>query len=258
MTLLGININYKTIIITGVMILVGYFLWSYHQNQINDMKKSIEDEKKLRNALNAEIKRYQNERDEWVSEKLTLQTTIEDLTNVYSDLNENQQELVNRLNNVKNNQETIAAALFDVEVSIEELTHTGETEVDDDENTVEFTDINENIEYKFLVGKVNRAFSNIEPTLNIRTLRIPNKQEINFKWEDDKKEGYPVSFNVVNSNPFIETTNMESYIIPEIRKDDILPNKWDRFKLWTNEKSGKLIITTGVGLIGVGIGALVF
>lgn len=258
MKLIGINLNYKTIIVTGIIILVGYLLWSYHQSRIDEMKQMINEEVKLRNALNDEIKTYQNERDEWVNEKLTLQTSLENLMDVYSSLTGNQKELVDRLNNVQKNQKTIAAALVDVEVSIDNLIHDGETEVNDDENTVEFSNINDNIEYRFLIGEVNRAFPNVEPTLNIKTLRIPNKQEVNFYWEDDKKEGYPTSFKITNSNPFIEISNMESYMIPEIRKDDILPSNWGKIKTWTKDNGDRLIIISGVSLISIGIGALVF
>lgn len=252
---LELNIIHIIILILGFMLIFGGS-YRIYRNQINKKNLQIQNEIRFRNALTAELKTYQNKEDEWVNEKLTLQTTIDNLSKSYENLNDLQKDLLRRLKNVEKGQTTIAAGLIDLVATVDSLEHTGDTEVDEQYNTIQFTSFGENIEYDFLVGNVKKSSEILNPTLNIQQLRIPNKQEVHFYWENDRKEGYPVSFKITNSNPYISVLGMESYAIP-MNKTDISPTNWDKFKTW-NKKNKNIIIGGTVGtLVGAGIIVLI-
>lgn len=188
--------------------------------------------------------------------KKTLQTSLDKLGGLYDNLNETQKELYKRMKNVEKNQTTIAAGLIDIDLTISNLIHNGDVDIDENHNTILFTDKKDFFEYKFLIGEVIKANPLIKPTLNIQTLKFPNRQEVKFYWENDKKEGYPVSFSIINSNPYIEIINMESYTIPEINKVDINPTKWESFLKWGNKNKKSIYTIGGATVIGVGLGLI--
>lgn len=244
------------IIAFGIILIIGIGL-SYHKDQMNKKNKQIENEIKFRNALTDEIREYKNKEDNWVSEKLTLQTSLDNLSKSYNNLNTLQKDLLIRLKNVEKGQITIAAGLVDLVATIDELEHTGETEVNEEENTIQFTSINEYLEYDFKIGNVVKSNTEFIPTLQIKQLRIPNKQEVHFYWEDNKKDGYPVSFKIVNTNPYISVVGMESYVIPSIDKNELSPNNWERFVSW-NKRNKNVIVGGTLGtLVGLGIAVLI-
>ena len=97
------------------------------------------------------------------------------------------------------------------------------------------------------------AHLDVKPTLMFNKFLLPNEQFIDFHWNDNKKEGYPVSFSVTNTNQFFKTIDIDSYIIPNIDKEVLDPTGWQKFTKWT-VKNGKIIITVGVGAAaGAGI-----
>jgi hypothetical protein len=68
-----------------------------------------------------------------------------------------------------------------------------------------------------------------------------------------KEKDYPVKGTIVNSNPYIKTNEMDSFIIPEVKKEDIKPTFWQKTK-----KSAKNVVKTGKWvIIGVGVGLLI-
>lgn len=246
-----LNLSHIIAIILIIIIVFGVGI-SLYSKQISKKNTQIENEIKFRNALTDQIKQYQNKENEWVSEKLTLQTTLDNLSKSYENLNDLQKDLLKRLKNVEKGQTTIAAGLIDLVVIVDSLGHTGSTDVDELHNTIQFTSIGENLEYDFKIGNVKKSSEILNPTLNINQLRIPNKQEVHFYWENDRKEGYPVSFKITNTNPYINVVGMESYVIP-MNKTDVSPTNWDKFKTW-NKKNKNIIIGGTVGtLVGVGL-----
>ena len=83
-------------------------------------------------------------------------------------------------------------------------------------------------------------------------LVLKNKQYVSFQW--DKRNDKPISFSITNSNPLFQTTNIESYAIPELNKDKIKPNFWH--KVGNGIKNGG---STGIKIgVGIGIGYLIF
>jgi len=123
----------------------------------------------------------------------------------------------------------------------------GKVTVDTTEGRINISDSLPEIQYSFDIFKVKPKFPNQNPVFKINYLFLPNKQFVEFHWKNDRKEGYPIAFSISNSNKYFKTANIDSYIIPEIQKDKIKPNFW--------QKTWKGIKTTSPYIIGGVIGA---
>jgi hypothetical protein len=75
---------------------------------------------------------------------------------------------------------------------------------------------------------------------------------VNFHWKDDRKEGYPISFNVINTNPYFKVHDIQSYAIPELTREKVKPTFWQKVGQFGKSTGGKLTIFG----IGVGVGAI--
>lgn len=250
-----INVNLSTIVLVGIIILmlVGGGLM-YYQNKVDKLKKELATEIKLKDALLDSVTYYQNKEKEWVAEKLTIQTTIENLKSLNGKLTDNQKELVKRIEEIGKDYKIIAAALIKTQVKVDSLLLRTKPTIDTLKKTVSFADTykegKKEMSFSFTIGNVLPAFKNVDPYLKIDSLRFPNKQFVNFNWKNDKKKGYPVSFSVSNSNDFFRTADIDSYIIPEVDKEAIKPNGWQKFGRFV-VKNGKLSILIGAaGLAG--------
>lgn len=247
--------NYKIIgIVIAIILILSLIVYFQHQSIVN-LKEKNKSEVNLRNALLDSVSRYQNERHEWVAEKLSLQETVKNLDKITGQLNSMQKELVTRIKEVEKGNDIIAAALFDTNVKIDSLLHKGETIVDTTGRKITFRDLykkdKKEVHYSFIVGEVLPADFKIKPTLLIDSLYFPNTQFIDFKWKNDKKAGYPISFSVTNSNDFFKTGNVESYIIPQITKEHLNPNGWQKFENFFIRNGNKVFYIS----VGVGVGA---
>jgi len=246
---------YKIIgVVFVLLIMLSSIIYFQHRSIVN-LKIKNEKEVKLRTALLDSVEYYRNERKELVAEKLTMQETIKNLGNITNQLNSMQKELITRIKEVEKKNDVIAAALFETSVKVDSLLHGGETEVDIEGEKITFRDLykkdKKEVRYSFIVGKVLPADIKIKPTLLIDSLYFPNIQFVDFKWKDDRKAGYPVSFSVTNSNDFFKTSNIESYIIPNITKEHLNPNGWQKIENFFIRNKNK---TFYIG-IGVGVGA---
>ena len=252
-----ITINLTTLILLGILIfalLGGGF--TLHRNEIKGLNEKLQSESNLKLALIDKITEYQNEKNEWVSEKLTLQESINNLQSIYSKLSSTQQELLNKVKEVEKKSTVIAAALIVTNVKIDSLLLKPKVDVDLNENTITFTDSTKNLIYNIVVGKAKPAFPDINPTLTFNKFIMPNTQFVEFHWKNDKKRGYPTSFSITNSNEYFRVVNLDSYVIPTAQKEILNPTKWQKFKLFIG-KNGNFLITVGVaGAAGVCVGAL--
>ena len=95
-----LNLSHIIAIILIIIIVFGVGI-SLYSKQISKKNTQIENEIKFRNALTDQIKQYQNKENEWVSEKLTLQTTLDNFSKSYENLNDLQKDLLKRLKNVE-------------------------------------------------------------------------------------------------------------------------------------------------------------
>jgi hypothetical protein len=222
------------------------------------LKNKYQTEVKLKDALIDTVHTYQNKQKEWVAEKLTIQTTVKNLEKMNDQLTTSQKELLARVKEIEKNNHIIAAALFETNALIDSLVHKGETVVDTANKKIIFSDWRKDgkkeVSYKLIVGNVIPSKLGLQPTLLIDSLYFPNKQFIEFHWKNDKKKGYPVTFSISNSNDYFKTVNVDSYIIPEITKEKLNPNGWQKIGNFF-VRSGKTIVTAASGAV---VGAAAF
>lgn len=249
-----ININLSTLVLIGIIIVLlfgGGIV--YHQNRIDNLKKELATEIKLKDALLDTVTYYRNKEKEWVAEKLTIQTTIKSLNDLNGRLTENQKELIKRIDEVNKKNEIIAAALIRTQIKIDSLILQTKPTIDTLKKTIAFNDTykdgKKEMSFGITVGNVLPAYKNITPYLKIDSLYFPNKQFVTFHWNNDKKKKYPISFSVSNSNDFFKTVDIDSYIIPEVDKNAIKPNGWQKIGRFIT-KNGKNVVLIGVAGVG--------
>jgi hypothetical protein len=243
------------IIVIILLLLFGMGTTIYFmRNKIIKLTDLYQTEVNLKNALLDSTHFYQNKQGEWVATKLTLQETIKNLEKMNGQLTASEKELLARIKEADKNNTVIAAALIKSQITIDSLLHHGHTEVDTVNKTLTFTDSLRNakkdiiLTYDFKVSGAVPAIADIKPTLMIKSIGLPNTQFIEFHWKDIKKLGYPVAFSVTNSNDYFKTTNIDSYVIPELKEPTVKPNFW--------KKVGTFFDTTGGKIVWFGIGGL--
>lgn len=250
-----LNLNLSTIILVGVIVFLFLFGgYRAYNNKVDEYEKKVESEIKLRDALVDTVVHYQNKEKAWVAAKLAIQSSIENLELINAKLTENQRELIERIKEVNKKNNIITAALVQTQVKIDSLIHEGETVVDTNGGRIIFSDHfidgKKELRYRLTISNVKPLNLFTKPTLLFDSIYFPNKQFVEFHWIDDKKEGYPISFTVTNSNDYFKTTNIDSYVIPKIDKQEIDPNFGKRMKNFF-KKSGDKVVWTAVG-VGVG------
>ena len=243
--------NRWAIVVILILLLVGGGIFKIQNNRIKEWKDKHQTEVKLRNALIDSVDYYQNELGETVAEKLTLQTTVKNLEEINEDLTASQQELLRRVKQADDENKVIAAALIEAQATIDSLMGDGWVVVNPEDSTINFSDSTEFLLYDITIGNAFASSPLKDPTIMFNHWNMPNKQFIDFQWKDNKKEGYPVTFSVSNSNPYFKTQNINSYIIPEIQKEVLDPTGWQKVGKWFT-KNGKII---GFVAGGVVIGA---
>ena len=258
-----LNINLTTILLILIILGLGVFGGiKLHRNKVNNLNDKYESQVRLTNALTDRVKYYQNKEEEWVAEKLTIQTSLKNLENLNGKLSESQQELVRRIRNVERDNTVIAAALIQANVKLDSLLHEGDVIVDTTNKNITFIDNykdgNKEIQYNITVGNVLPSPTTATPTLSLNSLYFPNTQFIEFHWKNDKKKGYPISFSVTNTNEYFNVANIESYAIENLRKEFIDPNGWQKFVMWLDRNGNRLTWFGIGGAVGIAAGAMVF
>ncbi len=251
---INLNLNLNTIIIIGVIV---FFVFGgglkLYQNKVNNLKDKLETEIKLKDALLDSVKYHKNKENELVAEKLTIQETLKNLEKINTQLTSSQKELLARVKELGKKNAVITAALVESKVVIDSLIHKGQTIVDTTKKTITYKDNykngNKEVSYEFMAGNVTPFPINAKPTFLIKSLFFPNKQFVEFHWDKDNKKTYPIAFSVSNSNDFFKTVNIESYAIPELKKDIVDPTGW--------QKIGGFFTRTGNKLIYIGIGGAI-
>jgi|WetSurMetagenome_2_1015567.scaffolds.fasta_scaffold161220_3 hypothetical protein len=244
---LQVNFDKKTVAII-VLLLLLIFGAGYHFDQINKKNQKILEKENLGKALTDSVHRYKNKEGDWVNEKLTLQTDLKDLKDKNLNLTTNQQNLVKAVDAINKHNQVISAAMIQMGVKLDGLT-SSEPVVETD-STERFTSNPKDttLTYEIIVNNVKRYNPNILPTLDFRKFDLPNTQTVEFHWKDDKKEGYPISFTVTNTNPYYKVYNIDSYAIPELTKANVKPNFWQKLGKFSKSTGGKIIFF-GAGVI---------
>jgi len=241
-----IKINWSKLIpYIIILILIGVIY--YYVDRSGNFKAKYQEEVKLTKALQDSAIKYINKSNELVTEKLTLQTDIKNLTDENYVLTESQKNLIKRVKEVERKNTIITAALIESEVLIDSL-RGATVVVDTTDNTITVSDSLPDIQYNFTIGNVKPVFTKVKPTFTINKLRLPNTQFVEFHWKDSRKEGYPISFSVSNSNEYFKTTNIDSYAIPELLKPEIKPSLWN--KMWNGIKKHSPFLIGAVAGVG--------
>lgn len=251
----------ERLIIVILLILFGFGV-NYHFNKRSQGEKKYEAELKLREALQDSVKTYKTKEGFFVSEKRTLQGSLGELTAENVGLNENQKALIGTINNMNNEwkseKEIWAAARIEYNSLIDSLNVfiAGASNVDTTQNLVTFTqpDTTQNFVYDFDIYNVRPYPTNKLPEIKINLLDFPNTQSITFTFDKNERKDYPISFAVINTNPYFRVNNIESYAIPSIDKDLVNPTGWQKFGAWFKQ-TGKYI---AVGAGGIALGAVAF
>lgn len=236
----------RVIILLLILIVLGV---GYHFQSVKNHNDKYELEVKLREALQDSMRTYQNARGEWESNKKTLQAEIKDLTDNNVKLNEDQKELVSRINSEKKKNNIITAALVRAEIKIDSLHNLIATasEVDTTRNTIKFENLEDttsHFQYSLTAFNVRPADFSIQPILKFNKIVFPNKQFITFQFDENERKDYPISFSISNSNPYYNVLNIESYAIPGLQKEAVNPTGWQ--KVWKFIKvNGKYILVGG-------------
>lgn len=229
-------------IVIALILLLGAIVYFQH-NKIVGLKDKYQTEVNLKNALIDSVHTYQNKQGEWVAERLTIQESIKNLEKMNGQLTTSQKELLDRVKGLDKNQSIITAALVETKVILSGLVDKPTVDVKD--SSVVFVDSTKNLKYNIEVGHVKPIVPAILPTLKFNKFELPNKQFVEFHWNNDKKAGYPVAFSVTNSNELFKTVNIDSYAIPNLKPDK------SKFAQWL-EKNAKTILHVGIGVLGGG------
>lgn len=237
------NLDFRKLLPYAVIVLLVLGLLFYI-NKVNKLEGKVESEIKLRTALLDTVTYHKNKFNEMVAEKLTLQTTIKELSKMNGQLTTDQKTLLVRVKQIEKENSLIAAALIRSKVKIDSLQKSN-VFINVKDSSLTFTPVDKtNIDYEIMVLHVS-AYTKIKPELKFNKLEFSNVQIVDFHWKDNRKEGHPVSFSVSNSNPYFSTTNIESYAIPELTPD-IKPTFWQKLNKGIG-KVGKPVIFIGVG-----------
>lgn len=253
----------ERLIIVILIILMGVGV-NYHLNKRSKDEKKYETELKLREALQDSVTTYKTKEGVWVSEKRTLQGDIGDLTAENVGLNDNQEALLNTITDLnkewKGEKEIWAAARIEYNQLIDSLNIyiAGASDIDTTKNLITFAELDttKNFVYDFDIYNVRPFPANKIPEIKINLLDFPNTQTVTFTFDKNERKDYPISFSVMNENPYYKVNNVESYAIPSIDKDLVNPTGWQKFNVWFKQ-TGKYILVGAGGLAaGMAIGGL--
>lgn len=234
-------------IIFNVILIVGILLVFNRNSTLKDENKEAES---LYTALTDTMVKYKNDYGEVVNEKLSIQTDLKNLEDIYDRLEKEKKELIDYVSILEKENTVIAAALYNMEFSYDSILNQLST-IDTTNKTISFSYADTSLDYSILISNVI-PFGDLPPTLLFKSFNVYNTQKIDFSWEN-KREGKPVAFSIVNTNPHISISGMNSYIIPEIKKEEIKPTFWQKVKKTTNKHGDKLIFL----LAGFGLGKLI-
>lgn len=244
--------NFKNILIVILVIGIGFISkCSYDSNQ--ELKEDKIESNNLIKALTDSTTFYKNKFGEVVAEKKSIQIDLDDLNDLNIELTDNQKNLIKRINSLDKDKEVITAALVKAQFIIDSLKGNTIVVIDTLNNKITFSEKTPFMDYSITAFNV-KPNGSIKPELMFNKFNIPNEQFITFNWDKkDKKNKYPVSFNISNSNPYYIINNIDSYAIPELKKEDVKPTFWSKTKDFF-KKSGSTIGKVGIGVaIGVGL-----
>lgn len=251
------NRNIERIIIIILFLILGIGI-NYHFNKKSKLNDKYEQQVKLTEALTDSIRLYMTDNGELISEKRTIQGNLNDLRENNQILSKSQKELLNTVDRInrerKRDREIFAAAQIKYMKLIDSLNRViaNATNIDTVNNIVSFVenDTGAHFIYNIDINNVRPYPKYKSPNLVFNKIDFPNTQTITFNFDKNKRKDYPVSFSVMNTNPYYKPLNIESYAIEGIKKENVNPKGWKKVWNWI-KINGKYIL---VGTAGFAIG----
>jgi len=237
--------NIKNIAIIVLLIMLGFGAYQYFNNN-SKWSNKYDLQVNLTKAVTDTLHQTTDALGRVTSEKLTLQASNKDLKDKVGVLTENQKELLAEVKAANKKNDIITAALIKERVKVDSLGALLATKIDTTNNTISFNDSTKDVKYNMTVTNVKQAEPEKPTNLLINDLEFPNSKFVKFNW-GDKKEGYPISFSVTNSNHYFQTQNIDSYAIPELQKQEVKPTGWKKIGNFF-KKAGKDILIFGSGV----------
>lgn len=249
---ISLNLDKRDLIIGALilLLLIGGF---YHFNVVGKNADKLQQEKNLRNALTDSVHHYVNKEKEWVSEKLTLQASTKELKESNIELTATQKDLVKRVDEINKHNQIISAALVQMGVKLDGLKNDSPVTETDSTETFASAPKDTTLNYEILVKNVKRFNPAFKPVLEFTKFSVPNTQFIEFHWKDNKKEGYPISFSVSNTNPYFKVYNIESYAIPELERKKVKPTFWNKLGTFSKTWGGRALFFGAGALVGAAV-----
>ena len=239
---------YQLGLLIAVLVIGALFFKSCQDSKAITTIKT--EESNLRKALTDTLTQFQTKEGDWGVEKRTMQTELSTLKDDNLNLNANQKRLIETVERQNKTATTIAAALIELTAKVEGMTNDNGIVIGD--TSVNFPYSSPNLKYDLTVFNV-KPLDFKKPILRINEISFPNIQEINFNWKDDKKEGYPVGFSVINTNEYFKVSDIQSYAIPEIKKSELKPTFFQKVGKFSKTNGGKIIVFT----LGFGFGMII-
>ncbi|MAD96483.1 MAG: hypothetical protein CMB99_04065 [Flavobacteriaceae bacterium] len=243
--------NTNSILFLIFILILGFGI-KFHFGSLSNQEKKYQQALKLQEALQDSLRSYRTESGVLISEKRSLQINLKELKGINEKLNTHQQQLVKNIQKLqkerKNEKEVFAAAQINYKKLIDSL----HIQMASLKKNLHFESTNPNFQFDIEIVGV-RPLENQTPKLNIQSLDFPNTQTITFNFDKNHRKDYPISFSVMNSNPYFKTNNIESYVIPGIQKEVVNPNAQQKFRNWFQRNGNRLLVGTLSFLGGVAI-----
>ncbi len=231
--------NIKNILIIALLIIGIILSISYCSTKHSSDKKDekIQENYNVLRVLTDSVKTYKDKNGELVSFKNSFQNDMKTLKENYELMSSNQKALYNEL---KDNKKVITAMRAELNVKIDSLSNKDHYTISDDSTSITFSDSTKDLKYDITVKGITVSD---HPELDINNLELPNNQIITHEWASDGG----VKINIKNSNPYFKVNDVDGYVIPEITKETIKPNKFKKFL----NSAGKVAIGIGIGALAV-------
>ena len=239
------NINW--ILITIFILILGFGI-KFHFTSIINIEKQYQQVLKFQEALHDSLRSYQTQSGLLIAEKRSLQLDLKNLEHKNEELNKHQKQLVkniNRLNQDRKGEKEIFAA---AQISYKKLIDSLHIQMASLKKSLHFESTNPNFQFDIKIAGV-QALKNQTPQLQIQSLDFPNTQTISFNFDKNQRKDYPVSFSVLNTNPYFKTNNIESYVIPGIQKKIVNPTSQQKFNQWF-KRNGNGILIGAISFLG--------
>lgn len=232
-----------------LFIILFLFIFNVQRYSYNNVVNNYKEEIILNKSLTDTIKIYKDKNDNLIYEKNVIQTELSNLKKKKDDLTDNQKLLLEKIMLLEKDKKILAASNMVMKITIDSLNNSDNyNNVDTINKSIQFLNKDEYFDLTILVDNVIPYNDSLDVKHYIQSLNIYNDMFISFNYDKNNKK--PISFNVTNSNIYMNVNDIDSYVIPEINPNNIDDTKYKKFK--TKLKEFNKYVYMGLG-IGVGI-----